>query len=153
MSLVFYITLFLISASEIVCRNRNNRLLLQDDASLVAFQTYMAIVKQTFQTLEAELKALKATVANLQSASGNSAGSIYVRWGKSSCPGNGTTSVYTGYSAGSSHDASGGASNYICLPPDPQWAHYEDGTSSGGKVYGVEYQFGQYQDQGSAFLG
>ncbi|XP_060592242.1 short-chain collagen C4-like [Ruditapes philippinarum] len=151
MCFVFYISFFLISASEIFCRDRNNRLLLHDDASLVqAYQTLAAEVN----AMKSEITTLKSTVATLQSYTGTGGHSLYVRWGRTSCPANGTHLVYSGFSAGFYYGKSGGATNHLCLPTDPQWAHYDDSVTSGSKIYGVEYQFGDtFSDQGSAFFG
>lgn len=60
----------------------------------------------------------------------------------------------TGYAAGSHYTNTGGAANNLCLPPDPQWAYYEDSVSSAGQVYGTEYELGDdHSDGGSRYLG
>ena len=53
-------------------------------------------------------------------------GSTYVRWGRKSCPGNGTKTVYSGYAGESMYSDTGAAANYICLSPNPTWDHYTD---------------------------
>ena len=47
-----------------------------------------------------------------------SGGATYVRWGKSSCPGNvtGTEMVYDGFTGASRWSETGGAANYLCMP-------------------------------------
>lgn len=68
-------------------------------------------------------------------------GTIYTRWGRTSCPGNGTELVYSGYAAGTHYTHSGGASNFLCLPKEPSWGHFtETSESTGAFVYGVEYE-------------
>jgi len=71
-------------------------------------------------------------------------GSTFVRWGRTSCPDNGTELVYNGYAGGSHFNKPGGAGEYLCLPRDPIWGHHEDAveTYSSG-VYGVEYELNQ----------
>ena len=67
-------------------------------------------------------------------------GSTYVRWGRTSCPNNGTETVYTGYAAGSSYIDSGAAVNYLCLPTKPLWGEYDDSANAAARIYGAEYQ-------------
>ena len=87
---------------------------------------------------ELELGTLKNDINKLQSVDG---GSTYVRWGKKACPSNGTETVYSGYAAGSLYTSTGAAANYLCLSPDPLWAHYSDAVDSGAYVFGAEYEF------------
>ena len=71
-------------------------------------------------------------------------GTTFVRWARFSCPDNGTQLVYYGYPGGSFHSKAGVAGEYLCLPRDPIWGHYEDDVQSySGGVYGVEYQLNQ----------
>ena len=87
---------------------------------------------------EIELGTLKNDMVTLQSVAG---GTTYVRWGKKTCPSNGTETVYSGYAAGSHYTSTGAAANYLCLSPDPMWAYYSDKVDSGAYVYGAEYEF------------
>ena len=80
------------------------------------------------------------TIERVVSPEGSSA--TYVRWGRSSCPDNGTELVYEGYAGGSHYTHAGGAANYLCLPKDPTWSHYKDGHDGGHLIYGTEYEFG-----------
>ena len=75
---------------------------------------------------------------------GNSSGSTYVRWGRTSCP---STSelVYDGYAGGGYHGEQGSGTNYLCLPKDPEWVQVHT-TPYEGHVHGAEYQ-----DIGSLF--
>ncbi|CAH1793193.1 unnamed protein product [Owenia fusiformis] len=70
----------------------------------------------------------------------------YVRWGRTVCPAtNGATVLYKGIAAGSEHLHTGGGSNYLCLPDDPEWQTYVDGVAvAGAYIHGAEYQF--YKD-------
>ena len=83
----------------------------------------------------------------------SSSGSIYVPWGKNSCPGNGTENVYTGFAAGSFYSSQGGGANHLCLSPDPVWAHYTNAEDSGASIYGTEYQFWNHRNNLTPFLG
>ncbi|XP_060555944.1 uncharacterized protein LOC132716640 isoform X1 [Ruditapes philippinarum] len=68
-------------------------------------------------------------------------GSTYVRWGRTTCPGN-TTVVYKGFMGGNIYNDNGGPANYLCLPEDPSWAKYQDGIQNeGNTIYGSEYEY------------
>ena len=76
-----------------------------------------------------------------------SGGTTYIRWGKSSCPGNvtGTEMVYSGIAAGSNQSHTGGGTNYLCMPKVPQYKSdlkYRSGTDYySNSLHGVEYQY------------
>ena len=90
-------------------------------------------------SLQNEISKLKAGLPKA------SAGSVYVRWGRNSCPNvNGTELIYSGYAGGSWYGDSGAAANYICLPTNPDWDHYSDAHDAGATVYGAEYQLGDH---------
>ena len=66
-------------------------------------------------------------------------GSTYIRWGRTTCPsGTGARVLYDGYAGGSWFDHSGGGSNHLCLPRDPDLVNIEGGTRS--YMYGAEYE-------------
>ncbi|KAL5011979.1 hypothetical protein ScPMuIL_010530 [Solemya velum] len=68
-------------------------------------------------------------------------GAVYTRWGRTSCPENGTELVYNGFTANSHFMHGGGASNFLCLPMEPVWADFDDALSSiGGSLHGTEYE-------------
>ena len=76
-----------------------------------------------------------------------SGGATYIRWGKSSCPGNvtGTEMVYSGIAAGSHQSVTGGGANYLCMPKVPQYKSdlkYRTTLTLDGhcRLFGVEYQ-------------
>ena len=69
----------------------------------------------------------------------------YTRWGRTTCPGNGSDPVYDGYAGGSSHSHQGAAASMLCLPKDPDWdaGKYSDKTDPHvGYIYGTEYEDG-----------
>ncbi|WAR30369.1 hypothetical protein MAR_032911 [Mya arenaria] len=82
-------------------------------------------------------------------------GAVYVRWGRTTCPKNGTDLVYTGYAAGNYYNQEG-AADYVCLTSEPIWGVYDDAAQRiSAKMYGTEYQFAHqsYVDGGSQFFG
>ncbi|XP_078619369.1 uncharacterized protein LOC144886545 [Branchiostoma floridae x Branchiostoma japonicum] len=76
-----------------------------------------------------------------QGAEGLGGGAVYIRWGRTSCDeGTGTVTVYSGFAGGAYYNK-GGGSNYQCLPADPEWGRYEDGTQEDSSyMYGAEYE-------------
>ena len=67
-------------------------------------------------------------------------GQIYVRWGRTTCPGNQSTElVYSGRAGGSQYSKTGGATNYLCMPDNPDYLQYDSRVQGGNYVYGVEY--------------
>ena len=51
--------------------------------------------------------------------------------------------MYHGNAGGSWYSHTGGATDYLCLPRDPIWGHYEDTVKISAGVYGAEYQLDQ----------
>lgn len=71
---------------------------------------------------------------------GTTDGSVYTRWGRSSCPNNTKTEfIYDGYAASGYYGSSGGGSTYICLPRTPTSSPVFTGDTRTG-VHGVEYE-------------
>ena len=69
-------------------------------------------------------------------------GTTYVRWGRTTCPGNGSEVIYSGYAGGSHKNHTGAAVSMLCLPTDPDWELYKDTEEDwGGLVFGTEYEF------------
>ncbi|XP_078697937.1 uncharacterized protein LOC144925718 [Branchiostoma floridae x Branchiostoma belcheri] len=93
-------------------------------------------------------------VLSLTLFQGQTGTSVYVRWGRKTCPTNhGTELIYSGVAGGSAHDQPGGGTNYQCLPTDPQWGRYQDGVQRGkAYMYGAEYQLGTNIPFGSTSL-
>ena len=67
-------------------------------------------------------------------------GTSYVRWGRTTCPGNGSEIVYSGYAGGSYYNHNGAAASMLCLPKNPDWATHTDSEENSGFVYGAEYE-------------
>ena len=73
--------------------------------------------------------------------SAENCGQTYVRWGRTVCPQNqGTELVYSGRAGGSWWSNSGGATNYLCMPDNPDHLQFASGNQGNNYVYGVEYQ-------------
>ena len=71
-------------------------------------------------------------------------GTVYTRWGSSSCPNiSGTELVYSGRAGGSFFTDTGGGANYLCLPDDPEYTlPSKPGIQREGSIiYGAEYQY------------
>ncbi|XP_053374310.1 uncharacterized protein LOC123532414 [Mercenaria mercenaria] len=98
-------------------------------------------LKTSMAQKDAEIAALQKQNADLQLQMG----SLYTRWGRTSCPGNGTTLAYSGYMAGTYHDTvghgPGPGSNYLCLADQPTWDYYSDTANNIIHITGVEYEF------------
>jgi len=95
-------------------------------------------------TADSSISDLSNKLKRLQISLGGATGvlgSTFVRWGRTSCPSNGTEMVYKGYVGGSHYTHTGAATDYLCLPEEPIWGHFEGASQSGAKVYGGEYQF------------
>ena len=68
-------------------------------------------------------------------------GQTYVRWGRTTCPGNQSTElVYSGRAGGSWWYRNGGATNYLCMPDNPDYLQYQASVQGFNYVYGVEYE-------------
>ena len=70
-----------------------------------------------------------------------STGNTYIRWGRTTCPSEtGAHVLYDGYAGGSHYTHTGGGSNYLCLPRDPDLVNIVGGDRS--LLFGAEYQLG-----------
>lgn len=65
-------------------------------------------------------------------------GSVFTRWGRNDCTKT-STLVYKGYAGGSHYSHKGAASNFLCLPENPQWGDRK-ATKDLAFVYGTEYE-------------
>ena len=72
--------------------------------------------------------------------SGPIRGTVYIRWGRTSCPTDqGTDLVYSGRAGGSRAGHQGGGANHLCMPDDPDHLQYGSGTQGLSYIYGIEY--------------
>ena len=68
-------------------------------------------------------------------------GTVYTRWGRTSCPmKQGTDLVYSGRAGGSYYNHHGGAANLLCLPDDPEYSRYASGVQGYSPLRGAEYR-------------
>ena len=88
-----------------------------------------------------------AIIAPLQILTGpqgvTAGGVTYIRWGRTTCNSTaGTQLLYSGITAGSFFDDTGGGANHLCLPDeDPEFLNVTDGVqSSRARLYGTEYE-------------
>ena len=90
-------------------------------------------INESLNTLSERIETVDKTIKTV--------GTTYVRWGRTTCPGNGSDVIYSGYAGGSHYTHSGAAVSMLCLPTDPDWALYTDTNEDGGGfVYGTEYE-------------
>ncbi|KAJ8315846.1 hypothetical protein KUTeg_007996 [Tegillarca granosa] len=101
-------------------------------------RTKLWMVEQLTQNREETCNRGQPTPPQRQSSSG---GIVYVRWGNTECPeADGTERVYSGFIGGSHYGDKGGATNYLCLPKEPQWAKFTNGTTGEALIHGAEYE-------------
>lgn len=89
---------------------------------------------------------LEKAVLQMKDVAAMAVSATYIRWGRTTCPGNGSEPVYDGYAGGSLYNHQGAAASMLCLPKDPDWnnGRYSDKLDPfTGYVYGAEYQDGQ----------
>lgn len=99
------------------------------------FESFSNDVKKTLK----EVKEKPVADTQLSQEKRNSS-IVYTRWGKDSCPSN-AEQVLSGYVGGSYYAHTGAAVNPLCLPKDPEWGIYKDGTDgSKAYIYGGEYE-------------
>ncbi|XP_011443927.2 uncharacterized protein [Magallana gigas] len=152
MKFLFHTVLVLISIS--VKRNvaEEKRLLLNDPEALItqihALEQEVNQQKAENQVLRNDVDDLKRRFRAMESESGNQ-GSVFIRWGKHTCPSlSGTEQLYFGTAGGSFYTHSGGGANTLCLPHHPEplpdsfpLVFEGNSTNRVGYLYGGEYQF------------
>ncbi|KAL4221491.1 hypothetical protein ACF0H5_019748 [Mactra antiquata] len=115
-------------------------------------EKYLLLEKEVF-ALREQISVQQKSIEVLKHGQ-KASGSMFTRWGRTVCPGNGTNLLYWGYMAGSDYGHTGTGSNYLCLPSEPRWDYYDTSKESVGKITGVEYQFWHHKDDGAKmFLG
>ncbi|XP_052790606.1 short-chain collagen C4-like [Mya arenaria] len=98
-----------------------------------------AAFEEKITQFESKINQQELDIATLTSSP--KGGSVYTRWGRSTCPPNGTDLVYSGYTAGNLYSEVG-AADYICLTSQPLWGAYDDSQQPmSARIYGTEYQF------------
>ncbi|XP_061178354.1 uncharacterized protein LOC133186994 [Saccostrea echinata] len=107
--------------------------------------------KSFTDVIEKSMKKFKEEVSTSKPDKGNRA-IVYTRWGKKICPSNANL-VYSGFAGGSHYTDKGAAVDPLCLPRDPEWGMYRDGTNGAGAyIYGAEYETKAFTSHFSPFL-
>ncbi|XP_052707913.1 short-chain collagen C4-like [Crassostrea angulata] len=107
---------------------------------LLAFVLGVAFIfEQKIQDLQNELASLKRKRSETKVELLDNTGSLFTRWGRSDCPTTATL-IYKGYTGGSLYTHKGAASNYLCLPENPQWGTRSLNNNFKAFVYGAEYE-------------
>ncbi|XP_056006011.1 uncharacterized protein LOC125657658 isoform X1 [Ostrea edulis] len=98
------------------------------------FESFKNTMERSMNTFKEQLKADFERKGRINKSV------VYTRWGKKTCPSNAEL-VLSGFTAGSHYTHSGAAVEPLCLPRDPEWGQYKDGTD-GAKAYvfGAEYE-------------
>ena len=65
-------------------------------------------------------------------------GSIYTRWGRTTCDATGTELVYAGIAAGSTYRDTGGGADLLCLPNNPVYSSFRAGVTDSARLGPVE---------------
>lgn len=126
--------------------------------SVLALMQEINQFKESMTTIHAKISQMEALMSKMDSNIGRNekeieaiksrnhligvTGTSYIRWGRTSCPGNGSELIYSGYAGGSYYSHEGGAVSLLCLPSQPDWANYDDtvqDSTGAGYVYGAEY--------------
>ncbi|KAK3592548.1 hypothetical protein CHS0354_005608 [Potamilus streckersoni] len=100
----------------------------------------------TIEQLHQKLKHLQTDVIqreeiqHLKDNKANGFGSTYVRWGRTTCSGNGTELVYKGFAGGSQYTHTGSSADFLCLTEEPILGRSVAGADPSGYVYGAEYE-------------
>ena len=105
---------------------------------LVLFYNEQQLITGLAHTAQSRYPSLSVYLLFICITAGKS-GATYIRWGRTTCPGNGSSDVYSGYAGGSFYTHKDAAASMVCLPKDPIWKRYDDATQSGGLMYGAEY--------------
>ncbi|XP_069136636.1 uncharacterized protein [Argopecten irradians] len=111
-------------------------------ANLYNLQLKYDAQEATLTELQTKYDAQSKTVADFQIKIQSSKGAVIKRWGRSDCPANITTKVYSGTTGGSDYTHTGAAAEYVCMPDVPIWGPHKDlvyGTGV-GYICGAEYE-------------
>ena len=67
-------------------------------------------------------------------------GSVYVHWGKKTCPASATL-LYPGQAASEHYNTHGSGGNALCMTDSPNWSGIStsDGNQNGARLYGARY--------------
>ena len=80
----------------------------------------------------------EATCAVCSAPLSNTTGSVYTRWGRTTCP-TGTELLYTGYAGSGNAGHRGSGATNMCLTKSPKYLTYNDGNQNPALLYGVQF--------------
>ncbi|XP_056002557.1 uncharacterized protein LOC130049235 [Ostrea edulis] len=116
--------------------------------SMQTLETLVNTQQTKIQSLDTLVNSQHIQMQSLQSQLTKTAnqglGTTYTVWGRKNCPAlNGTSTVYSGISAGSPYHVGGGGANTLCLThnPDQPPSDFPTYREKDGWLYGSEYQF------------
>lgn len=69
----------------------------------------------------------------------NLTGSVYTRWGRTTCPST-AEKLYQGFAARGHSGHPGSGANNLCLTDKPTYASFSDGNQNGALIYGITYE-------------
>ena len=79
-------------------------------------------------------------IAGPAGPAGPNGGSVYVRWGHSSCPATENTQLlYAGVTGGAKWDVRGGGANHLCFPNTPEYT-LSHTTNQNNFIWGTQYE-------------
>ncbi|XP_022292590.2 uncharacterized protein LOC111103545 [Crassostrea virginica] len=115
------------------------------------FKSFTGLMEKKFEefkefkeNIEKEMNKIKEGIESLHIKNKRISSVAYTRWGKKTCP-SGAVLVHSGYAGGSLYDHIGASVDPLCLPRDPEWGIYKDGTDGyKAYVYGAEYETDTY---------
>ncbi|XP_053374291.1 short-chain collagen C4-like [Mercenaria mercenaria] len=138
---VFYVCFIYYNTLGKLQNDKSKRIMLHSDediaAEVLALKNQVNAQASKISNLELQL---------MQEQSKADVTSSYIRWGRTVCPGNGSTELYKGFMSGTflpSHlqIGKGAGANFLCLPDTPLWDHYTNTKNNDILVTGVEYNF------------
>ncbi|XP_062571244.1 short-chain collagen C4-like [Saccostrea cucullata] len=136
--------LFLTIFQNVSSNYSEKRILLTDptflDQRLSNLEHKIQTLESENHNLEQEVQNLKGRLNQLETTNKGGDGTVYVLWGKHSCPSNVSVTIYSGYAAGGWWNYQGAPPNYLCLPDDPVSSGKTFSGGSVNYVYGVEYE-------------
>ncbi|XP_069108102.1 uncharacterized protein [Argopecten irradians] len=116
------------------------RILLSDPNYVLHIESSLAELTAKVFSLQTQSNTLKDDLDNIETSLPSTAsGATYVRWGRTSCPGNGSELAYEGVTGGSLYADTGGAVEYVCMPNNPTH-EFTDFSYTDAHLHGAMYE-------------
>ncbi|XP_033728354.1 short-chain collagen C4-like [Pecten maximus] len=130
----FVVSLFLYRASA------EKRILLSDPNYVIHIESALAELTAKVYALQTKFSTQQDDLDNLETTLPVTvSGATFVRWGRTTCPGNGTELAYEGVAAGALYTDTGGAVEYVCMPNNPVH-EFTDYVDNDAHMYGALYE-------------